>query len=125
MEHNKKPSEVISEFLGYLEFCKCEYQSGKDRYENIDAETYHWCHKFENAKNRNERNRIATAFQNTRKERRTYKDKAKLYERLAQFARDKSNDLFLKKLRKILADQVKTEEWLESDRAGEYSDNNP
>lgn len=115
----KKPSEMIQDFLEYLDFCKCEYQSNKEKYENIDSQTYDWCHKFENAKNKQERNRLATAFHNTRVQRRGYKDKAKLYERLANFARDKSNELFLKRLHKILVDQQKTEAWLESDRAGE------
>lgn len=118
MNEEKKPSAVIQDFLNYLDFCKREYQSNKDKYENIDSQTYEWCHKFENAQNKQERNRLATAFHNLRIQRRRHKDKAKLHEKLAHFAQDKSNELFLKRLRKMLADQIKTEEWLESDRAG-------
>lgn len=118
MEKERLPSEVIEDFLNYLEFCKDEYQSNKDQYESIDKQTYDWCHKFENAKNKQERNRIATAFHKLRVQRRGNKDKAKLYERLANFAQDKSNELFIKRIRKILSEQKKTEEWLKSDRSG-------
>ncbi|MDO5540579.1 MAG: hypothetical protein Q4F83_11005 [Eubacteriales bacterium] len=119
MDNSRKPAEVISDFLTYLDYAKTEYSSSKGAYEHIDGQTYDWCHKFENAKNKQERNRLATAFHNLRIERRQHKDKAKLFEKLAHFAQDKSNELFLKRLRKMLADQIKTEEWLESDRAGE------
>ena len=122
VNEEKKPSEVIQEFLNYLEFCKHEYKANRERYESIDSQTYDWCHKFENAKNKQERNRLATAFHNLRVERRGHKDKAKLYGKLANFAQDKSNELFLKRLRKILSDQIKQEEWLESDRAGDGED---
>ena len=124
VNEEKKPSEVIQEFLNYLEFCKHEYKTNRETYESIDSETYDWCHKFENAKNKQERNKLATAFHNLRVERRGHKDKAKLYGKLANFAQDKSNELFLKRLRKILSDQIKQEEWLESDRAGDGYDNN-
>lgn len=124
MSEEKKPSEVIQDFLNYLEFCKHEYQTNKETYESIDSQIYNWCHKFENAKNKQERNRLATAFHNLRVQRRGHKDKAKLYGKLANFAQDKSNELFLKRLRKILSDQIKTEEWLESDRAGDGDEEN-
>ena len=124
MSEEKKPSEVIQEFLNCLEFCKREYKANKEKYEAIDNQTYDWCHKFENAKNKQERNRLATAFHNLRVQRRSHKDKAKLYGKLASFAQDKANELFLKRLRKILTEQVKTEEWLESDRAGDGVDEN-
>ena len=122
VNEEKKASEVIQEFLNYLEFCKHEYKTNRETYESIDSQTYDWCHKFENAKNKQERNRLATAFHNLRVERRGHKDKAKLYGKLANFAQDKSNELFLKRLRKILSDQIKQEEWLESDRAGDGED---
>ena len=122
VNEEKKPSEVIQEFLNYLEFCKHEYKTNRETYESIDKQTYDWCHKFESAKNKQERNRLATAFHNLRVERRGHKDKAKLYGKLANFAQAKSNELFLKRLRKILSDQIKQEEWLESDRAGDGED---
>ena len=122
MSEEKKPSEVIQEFLNYLEFCKHEYKTKRETQESVDSQAQDWCHKFENAKNKQERNRLATAFHNLRVERRGHKDKAKLYGKLANFAQDKSNELFLKRLRKILSDQIKQEEWLESDRAGDGED---
>lgn len=65
MKSEKKPSEIVQKFIDFLEASKTEYEEAKakcDKYDSIDRHIY-WAHKFELASDKNERNRLATAYQ--------------------------------------------------------------
>ena len=62
----------------------------------------YWAHKFEFAKDRNERNRLATKYQNERKERRRYKNICDEYKILAGFINSDNNKGALKRLKGLI-----------------------
>ena len=71
----ERPSEIIEKFIKFLENSRDMYEMAKkkcDEYDSFDRHVY-WDHKIEFAKDKNERNRIATAHQKERLERRRYK----------------------------------------------------
>jgi len=67
---NEKPSEMITAFLDFLETTKREYESAYAAVGAEDNKVQTFLHDMEFAKNREERNRIATKLQNSRKTRR-------------------------------------------------------
>lgn len=59
----RKPSEIITDFLNFLESAKNEYESA---YADVGAEERKeqtFLHDLEFALNKNERNKVATRFQ--------------------------------------------------------------
>lgn len=71
---------------------------------------------MEFAKDRNERNRIATSLQQSRRTRRINKDMAKMNEKLVKFFEDQKNRDILNRLRQLLGQQRKEEEYLLGER---------
>lgn len=128
MEKYKKPSEIIQEFIRFLEESKVLYEIAKnkcDEYDSLDRHIY-WDHKIEFAKDKNERNRIATAHQKERLERRRYKNTSDLYKEIHGFTCHELNKAILKRLKTLLEKQKKIEEYLFNDReykAGDKYDN--
>lgn len=57
---------------------------------------------------------MATAWQKELKERRKEKDRKNLWEKIHNFGADVSNKAFLKKLRHLVYEQRKVEEYLET-----------
>ena len=112
----RKPSEVISEFLNYVDFAIREYKSA---YENVNIEDkslQDYVHAIEFARDKSERNRQATALQRSRRYRRAEKDKTLLYGEIEKFFEDSNNRAFLNKLRQLLGRQRKEEEYLTGNR---------
>ena len=109
---NRKPSEVIREFLELVDKSHAEYIQSKERVDAFNKKTFEWTHNLEDAKNKQERNRIATAWQRELRDRRKEKDNMKLWERLHLFGVDAANKAFIKKLRTLAQEQEKTEEHL-------------
>ena len=71
---------------------------------------------MEFAKEKGERNRVATKFQKSRRERRKYKDIVKRNELVVNFFEEKAHRDILNKLRQLLGRQRKEEEYLSSER---------
>lgn len=111
-----KPSEVIKEFLDYLAYCQKEYQSACTEMFAEDKKHQDFVHAIEFENNAKERSKIATQFNISRNKRRKAKDKSIKFERTAKFYSDKANKPFIDKLRSMVKDQSKEEEWLESER---------
>ena len=63
----KKPSEIITEFLNFLETAKNEYESAYADVGLEDRKEQTFLHDLEFAQNKNERNKVATRFQQTDK----------------------------------------------------------
>lgn len=115
---NKKPSDITQEFVDYLEEYRKTYEYAKRKCEEYDSMERHiyWAHKFEFAKDRNERNRLATEYQNERKERRRYKNICDEYKTLVNFINSDNNKGALKRLKGLIDVQKKEEEYLSNKR---------
>lgn len=117
MKAGKKPSDYLQEMLDYLEDSKNLYENAKkecEKYDSVDRLIY-WAHKFELANGKNERNRLATAYQRERIERRRYKDICDTYEKIHDFVCSE-NKSTLKRMKGMIQNQKKQEEYLESER---------
>lgn len=109
---DKKPSEVIADFLNFLEASKCEYESAYAGVGEEDRKVQTFLHDIEFAPNKNERNRVCTKLQQSRRHRRKEKDRLKLYEHIYNFYTDNQNQKFLKALRRLQNEQISEEKYL-------------
>lgn len=116
MSNEMKPSEILQEFLDYMKDCQREYQFCMVEVHKHDKRVQDFLHGFEFAKDRQERNRIATQTSQSRKERRKIKDRMQLLEGCARFYGDKSNKQFFDRVQSLIEKQKKEEEFLEGDR---------
>lgn len=123
----KKPSEIIEEFVNYLTDTKELYEMAKNKcreYDSVERHIY-WAHKFEFAKDKQERNKLATAYQKERKERRRYKNICDTYEAVYKFITSDNNKSTLKRMRGMINEQRREEKYVEGERvykAGEEHD---
>lgn len=115
-KNERKPSEIIEDFLNLIEQSYQKFAENEKEYKNLDEKTAEWAHKFEFAQNKSERNRLGTAYQRERQKRRAYKDMAKLYESIHEFAISENNKPAIKRLKGMLARQKSTENYLFGDR---------
>lgn len=111
-----KPSEVIEEFLSFLENANTEHIECLRVVEECNKRNIDYLHDMEFAKDKGERNRIATKIHNNQVRRRAAKDKALELEKTAAFFTDKSNKPFVGQLRRLLKEQRDREKYLESNR---------
>lgn len=111
-----KPSDVIKAFLDYLVNCQKEYQEVCTEMYAEDKKLQDFLHAIEFENNCKERNKITTRWHISRNRRRTAKDRSLELKRVAEFYSDKSNKPFIDKLRSMVKEQKKEEEWLESER---------
>lgn len=116
MKEEKKPSEVLQDFLDYMKFCNKEYQACVSEVWKHDKRTQDFLHGFEFSKNKQERNKLATVVTNSRRDRRRLKDRSKLMENCSKFYSDKKNKQFFDHLKSLINEQRKTEEYLEGER---------
>ena len=112
----KNPSEIISEFLAFLDFASSEYETSFANVGKEDSKVITFSHDLEFAANKNERNKIATKFQQSRRYRRKEKDKAQLYELVHKFYLDKQNRVLLNAIKRLLNDQIAREKYLFGER---------
>lgn len=108
----KKPGEYITELLDFLESSEREYESAFAEVGEEDCKVQTFLHDMEFAENREERNRVATRLQQSRRKRRKAKDKVQLYENVHKFYTDKQNAQFVKALRRLLTEQNTVEKYL-------------
>lgn len=111
-----KPSDVIKDFLDYLVNCQKKYQAACTEMFAEDKKVQDFLHSIEFENNCKERNKITTRWHISRNRRRAAKDISLELERVAKFYTDKANKPFIDKLRSMVKDQKKEEEWLESER---------
>lgn len=105
MSKERRPSEIIEDFLDLIERSHKEYLDNKKAYEQLDNKTLVWAHDFEFAPDKTTRNKLGTAYQKERKKRREYKDIAELYKNIHEFACSENNKPILKRLNGMLAKQ--------------------
>lgn len=112
----EKPSEIIETFLDWLESCKNEYEENYAIAGEEDKRVQDFLHAMEFAQNKQERNRIATQLQQSRKRRRAAKDKVQELKEVYDFYKDQNNRPALKRMKGIIPKQKKTEAYLTGER---------
>ena len=115
-KNQPKPSEVIKDFLDYLVNSQKEYQAACTEMFAEDKKVQDFLHAIEFEKDSKVRSKISTKFHISRNFRRAAKDRSLQLERVAKFYSDKANKPFIDKLRSMVQDQKKEEEWIESER---------
>lgn len=111
-----KPSEVIEEFLHFFENANSEHIECNQAVEQCNKKNIDYLHDMEFAKDKGERNRIATKIHNNQVKRRIAKDRVLELEKSAAFFTDKNNKSFFGQLRRLLKEQKDREAYLEKDR---------
>lgn len=112
----RRPSEVLEEFLSYIDAVKTEYEQAFAIVGEEDKRLQDLLHALEFAPNKQERNKIATQFQRSRRRRRKAKDTVLELEKVYEFQRDQANKPFLKRLRGTITQQKGTEQYLAGQR---------
>ena len=118
MKAEKKPSEIVQGFIDFLEASKTEYEEAKakcDKYDSIDRHIY-WAHKFELASDKNERNRLATAYQKERLDRRACKNTVDRLKIIHDFVCSDNNKGALKRMKGMISIQKHQEEYLDGEK---------
>lgn len=86
MQKEKKPSEIIQEFLEFLKYCDKEYKD------------------------------CVTQVYKQRNDRRAMKDRVEFVEKVAKFCADRQNKQFIDRLKSLLAQQERAEQYVLSER---------
>lgn len=115
-EKEKEPSEVLSDFLNYIDRIRYEYKAAQEAVKIEDMRLQDLLHEMEFAEDKAERNRVATRLQRSRRERRRQKDEVKRLELIVQFFEDQTPKSTINKMRQILGKQRKQEEFLNGER---------
>lgn len=111
----RKPSEIIADFINLCEKSHEEYKTSKAEVEEYDKKTLDWIHKIENLDKAEERSKVSTAWHAERLKRRKLKNNMALYEKTHDYAINELNKGALKRLKAMLTEQIKTERWIESE----------
>ena len=116
MGKQSSPAKVLEEFLNAVAASKQEYQYAYDAVNEEDRRLQDLLHEVEFAPNKAERNRSATKLQQSRRRRRECKDIVKKNEKLVKFFEEQKNRETLNRMRQLLGQQRKEEEYLASER---------
>ena len=116
MGKKKEASETLSEFLDFLDTCERQYQTARDAVGLEDRRLQDLLHELEFAQDKAERNRVATKFQRSRRERRRQKDEVQRLELIVNFFNEQNHKNTVKKMRQLLGRQRKEEEFLKGKR---------
>lgn len=116
MGNKKEASEVLSGFLDFLDECERQYQTARDAVGLEDRRLQDLLHELEFAQDKAERNRVATKFQRSRRERRRQKDEVQRLELIVNFFGEQNHKNTVKKMRQLLGRQRKEEEFLRGKR---------
>lgn len=66
---NRYPSEVLADFMRYIDECSSRYNCAYSEVNEEDKKLQDFVHEMEFAKDRAERNKVATQLQQSRRER--------------------------------------------------------
>mgnify|MGYP003298635663 CR=1 FL=1 len=110
------PSDKLECFLSYLEEVKKEYEENFAIVGEEDRWLQDYLHALEFAPNKQERNKVATQFQQSRRLRRKAKDKVMELEKVYDFQKDQANRPVLKRLKATITQQKGNEQFLAGPR---------
>ena len=112
----QQPSEVLQAFLDYIDQIKDEYQSAREAVGKEDKRLQDLLHELEFAEDKAVRNKVATKFQRSRRERRRQKDEVQRLELLIDFFDSQNHKATINKMRNLLGAQRKREEYINGER---------
>lgn len=107
----RKPSEIIEDFLTLCEKSHEEFSGSKSRVDYFNAKTYDNVHDLEDCTDE-QLIEFAKSWRQETWERRAERDNMALWEGLHKFTSSDNNKPFLKRLRGLLVEQKRTEEYL-------------
>lgn len=84
-KRDKEPSEVLADFLSYIDQCRHDYQAAHDAVGIEDKRLQDLLHGLEFAADENEKRRAGTKLQQSRRIRRQEKDEVKRLELIVKF----------------------------------------
>lgn len=116
MNPEMNPSEVISQFINYLERSKKQYDESGAIVNLEDRKVQDFLHYIEFCDNCKERSKISTKLHISRSKRRDAKDSQLKLEKIAKFYADQVNKVFIKSLKRLIQEQKSTEEYLQGER---------
>ena len=112
----KKPSEILSEFITWLKACSEEYESCKTLVSEEDAKWQDFLHALEFQGDSKERAKIATIIHKSREKRREAKDRMELLEKTVLFFRREQTKQFMRSVKTLIQDQEREELRLAEER---------
>lgn len=112
----KEPSEVLSEFLNYIDRIRYDYKAAHDAVKKEEKRLQDLLHGLEFAADENEKRRAGTKLQQSRRTRRQEKDEVKRLELIVKFFDEPNPKNTLNKMRQLLGKQRKEEEYLNGER---------
>ena len=112
----KEPSEVLSEFLNYIDRCRYDYKAAHDAVKKEEKRLQDLLHDIEFAEGENEKRRAGTRLQQSRRSRRRKKDEMMRLELVVQFFDEPTQKSTINKMRQLLGKQRKQEEFLNGER---------
>lgn len=116
MSKDRQPSDVLTDFLNYIDCCRARYQAAQDAVKKEEKRLQDLLHELEFAENENAKRRAATKLQQSRRERRQQKDEMMRRELVVDFFNERANKGTLNKMRQLLGRQRKQEEYLDGER---------
>ena len=115
-KREKEPSEVLADFLNYIDWIRHDYQEARDAVGMEDKRLQDLLHGLEFAADENEKRRAGTKLQQSRRIRREAKDEVKRLELIVRFFDEPNPKNTLNKMRQLLGKQRKEEEYLNGER---------
>lgn len=112
----KEPSEVMSEFLAYIDRVRYDYKAAHDAVKKEEKRLQDLLHDIEFAEGENEKRRAGTRLQQSRRSRRRKKDEMMRLELVVQFFDEPTQKSTINKMRQLLGKQRKQEEFLNGER---------
>ena len=112
----KEPSEVLSEFLAYIDRIRYDYKAAHDAVKKEEKRLQDLLHDIEFAEGENEKRRAGTRLQQSRRNRRRKKDEMMRLELVVQFFDEPTQKSTINKMRQLLGKQRKQEEFLSGER---------
>lgn len=112
----KEPSEVLLEFLAYIDRIRYDYKAAHDAVKKEEKRLQDLLHDIEFAEGENEKRRAGTRLQQSRRSRRRKKDEMMRLELVVQFFDEPTQKSTINKMRQLLGKQRKQEEFLNGER---------
>lgn len=109
-------AERIGEFLKFVDECRDEYELAFEEVGKEDRRLQDLLHEMEFSPDRAARNRNATRLHDSRVHRRENKNLVQMNEEIVKFFSDRQNRAVLDKMRQLLRQQRKREEYLNGER---------
>lgn len=109
----QKPSEVIEAFLALMEQSHTEYNNSKGKVDYYNKHTYELVHMLEDCPDESLLE-FAQQWRQETQDRRKERDNMALWENIHKFGSSENNKPFLKRLKGLITEQKRTEEYLET-----------